>query len=34
MIPQKDLAPITLLTAIPFVMVAGPAFRDSRSPMS
>ena len=24
--PQKDLAPITLLTAIPFVMVAGPGF--------
>jgi tripartite-type tricarboxylate transporter receptor subunit TctC len=24
--PQKDLAPVTLLTAIPFVMVAGPAF--------
>ncbi len=24
--PQKDLAPITLLTAIPFVMVAGSAF--------
>lgn len=25
--PQKDLAPITLLTAIPFVMVAGPGFQ-------
>jgi tripartite-type tricarboxylate transporter receptor subunit TctC len=24
--PQKDLAPITLLTAIPVVMVAGPGF--------
>ncbi len=25
--PQKDLTPITLLTAIPFVMVAGPGFQ-------
>jgi tripartite-type tricarboxylate transporter receptor subunit TctC len=25
--PEKDLAPITLLTAIPFVMVAGPGFQ-------
>jgi len=25
--PQKDLAPITLLTAIPFVLVAGPGFQ-------
>jgi len=25
--PRKDLAPITLLTAIPFVMVAGPGFQ-------
>ncbi|MGD9921786.1 MAG: Bug family tripartite tricarboxylate transporter substrate binding protein [Pseudorhodoplanes sp.] len=27
--PQKDLAPVTLLTAIPFVMVAGKGFPGS-----